>query len=159
MEKHPDNEHLQKQQSYIHNASITTIHSFCLNLIREHFIDIDLDPGFKVAETNEIELLKGDVMKELLEEEYEAAAPEFLDFADQFTVRNSDREIEKMVLTLYEKALGYPWPEQWLRQSIALYSVRDKEEFMSSPNFLTLTAYTDELLKLAIMRKRIIPAL
>ncbi len=152
LEKHPDNEHLQKQQSYIHNASITTIHSFCLNLIREHFIDIDLDPGFKVAETNEIELLKGDVMKELLEEEYEAAAPEFLDFADQFTVRNSDREIEKMVLTLYEKALGYPWPEQWLRQSIALYSVRDKEEFMSSPNFLTLTAYTDELLKLAIMK-------
>ena len=152
LEKHPDNEHLQKQQSYIHNASITTIHSFCLNLIREHFIDIDLDPGFKVAETNEIELLKGDVMKELLEEEYEAAAPEFLDFADQFTVRNSDREIEKMVLTLYEKVLGYPWPEQWLRQSIALYSVRDKEEFMSSPNFLTLTAYTDELLKLAIMK-------
>ena len=152
LEKHPENEHLQKQQSYIHNASITTIHSFCLNLVREHFIDIDLDPGFKVADTNEIELLKGDVMKELLEEEYEAAAPEFLNFADQFTVRNSDREIEKMVLTLYEKAIGYPWPEQWLQQSIALYSVRNKEEFLNSPNFLTLTAYADELLKLALMK-------
>ncbi len=152
LEKHPENEHLQKQQSYIHNASITTIHSFCLNLVREHFIDIDLDPGFKVADSNEIELLKGDVMKELLEEEYEAAAPEFLNFADQFTVRNSDREIEKMVLALYEKAVGYPWPEQWLQQSIALYSVRNKEEFMNSPNFLTLTAYADELLKLALMK-------
>ena len=106
LEKHPENEHLQKQQSYIHNASITTIHSFCLNLVREHFIDIDLDPGFKVADTNEIELLKGDVMKELLEEEYEAAAPEFLNFADQFTVRNSDREIEKLFLEFLRERAG-----------------------------------------------------
>lgn len=152
LEKNPDNEHLQKQQSYIHNASITTIHSFCLNLVREHFIDIDLDPGFKVADTNEIELLKGDVMKELLEEAYEEATPEFLEFANQFTVRNSDREIEKMVLTLYEKAVGFPWPEEWLKQSIALYSVQNKEQLMNSRNFITLTAYADELLKLAVMK-------
>lgn len=152
LEINPGNEHLQKQQSYIHNASITTIHSFCLNLVREHFIDIDLDPGFKVADTNEIELLKGDVMKEMLEEEYEAAALEFHRFVNQFTIRNSDREIEKMVLSLYEKAIGYPWPKQWLEQSIAIYSIRDKEQLMKSRNFITLTGYADELLKLAIMK-------
>lgn len=152
LEKNPNNEHLQKQQSYIHNASITTIHSFCLNLIREHFIDIDLDPGFKVADTNEIELLKGDVMQDLLEEEYEAGTAEFLQFVNRFSVRNSDREIEKMIVTLYEKAIGYPWPKQWLNQSIQLYDITEKKELLRSHNFLILTGYADELLKLAIMK-------
>ena len=152
LEKNPENEHLQKQQSYIHNASINTIHSFCLNLVREHFIDIDFDPGFKVADTNEIELLKGDVIKALLEEEYEVASPEFLQFANQFTVRNSDREIEKMILNLYEKAISYPWPDEWLNQSIQLYEVRNAKQLIQSNNYHVLTDYADELIRLAIMK-------
>jgi ATP-dependent helicase/nuclease subunit A len=108
LELQPQNEHLQKQQSYIHNAHITTIHSFCLNLLREHYLELQLDPGFQVADTNEIELMKGEVLEELLEKEYETAEPEFLAFVNQFMVRNSDKAIEGMILDLYEEAMGYP---------------------------------------------------
>ena len=68
IELNPDNEHLQKQMSYIHNAKITTLHSFCLNLVREHFDIPDIDPGFRVADNGEIELIKSDTIKEVMEE-------------------------------------------------------------------------------------------
>ncbi|MDE7433073.1 MAG: UvrD-helicase domain-containing protein [Lachnospiraceae bacterium] len=90
LEKNPDNLHLQRQQAYIHNAAITTIHSFCLNLIREHFNDVDLDPGVKVAEPGEIELLKSDVIKEVLEEYYASGDKEFYQFVSQFEGKNND---------------------------------------------------------------------
>ena len=62
----PDNEHLMQQATLIHNAQITTIHSFCLSVIRDHFHAIDLDPGFRVGEEGELKLLRHDVLEELL---------------------------------------------------------------------------------------------
>ena len=78
----PDNDHLQKQISYIHNARITTIHSFCLDIVRQYFNEIDLDPSFTVGEEGELTLIREDVMKELLENKYREADNEFLDFVD-----------------------------------------------------------------------------
>lgn len=69
----PDNAHLQKQSKLLHSAQITTIHSFCLNVIRNHFNKIDLDPGFRIADEAELKLLKGDVLEEVLEKWYEKA--------------------------------------------------------------------------------------
>ena len=66
----PDNEHLKQQATLIHNAQITTIHSFCLSVIRDHFHVIDLDPGFRVGEEGELKLLRHDVLEELLEDRY-----------------------------------------------------------------------------------------
>ena len=67
LEEDPSSEHLKRQSALIHTAKITTIHSFCLSVIREYFHTIDLDPGFRIAEEGELKLLKQDVMKELLE--------------------------------------------------------------------------------------------
>ena len=68
LEKNPENEHLQRQTSLIHNAQITTIDSFCLFIIRNNFNEIGIDPGFRVADEGEIKLLESDVMGKLLEE-------------------------------------------------------------------------------------------
>lgn len=68
LEEEPDNEHLQKQATLIHNAQITTIDSFCMYVIRNNFNDIGLDPGFRVADEGELKLLRQDVMQEFLEE-------------------------------------------------------------------------------------------
>ena len=64
----PFNEHLRQQATLIHSASITTIHSFCLSVIRENFHVIDLDPSFRIGEEGELKLLERDVLEELLEE-------------------------------------------------------------------------------------------
>ena len=65
LEENPENEHLKRQATLIHNAQITTIHSFCLSVIRDHFHVIDIDPGFRTAEEGELKLLRHDVLDEL----------------------------------------------------------------------------------------------
>ena len=64
----PENEHLKRQATLIHNAQITTIHSFCLSVIRDHFHAIDIDPGFRIGEEGELKLLRHDVLEDMLEE-------------------------------------------------------------------------------------------
>ena len=63
----PQDAHLERQATLIHSAPITTIHSFCLSVIRDHFHVIGIDPGFRIAEEGELKLLKQDVLEELLE--------------------------------------------------------------------------------------------
>ena len=58
MEERPDDEHLKQQATLIHSARITTIHSFCLSVIREHFHSIDLDPSFRIGEEGELRLMR-----------------------------------------------------------------------------------------------------
>ena len=74
----PDNVHLQRQVSLLHNAQITTIDSFCLFVIRNNFNDIGLDPGFRIADEGELRLLKQDTLTELLEQQYQAKNARFL---------------------------------------------------------------------------------
>ena len=71
MEERPDDEHLKQQATLIHSARITTIHSFCLSVIREHFHSIDLDPSFRIGEEGELRLMRQDVLEELLEKKYQ----------------------------------------------------------------------------------------
>ena len=63
----PFNGHLQKQAALLHKAQITTIDSFCLFVIRNHFHEIGLDPGFRVADEGELKLLQQDTLNELLD--------------------------------------------------------------------------------------------
>ena len=83
LEENPDNVHLQKQSTLIHSAMITTIHSFCLSVIREYFHTIDLDPSFRIGEEGELKLLQKEVLQELLEEQYEKADKKFLSFVER----------------------------------------------------------------------------
>lgn len=65
LEENPDNEHLQKQIILISKANICTIHSFCLDVIKNNFYEIDISPNFRIGEQTEIELLKQEVLEEL----------------------------------------------------------------------------------------------
>lgn len=147
LKKNPDDEHLQKQQVYIHNANITTIHSFCLNLVREHFNDIDLDPGVRVADTGEIELLKSDVVKEVLEEYYSSQNEAFYRFVSQFEGKNSDDYLEEMILNLYHKAMGFPMPQIWLEECVRKYEYADVTEFSDSVFIGLIHQYADGTLR------------
>ena len=61
LEKDPYNQHLQRQLTLVHNAQITTIDSFCIRILRDHFHKIDLEPGFRIADEGELKLLREDV--------------------------------------------------------------------------------------------------
>ena len=98
LEGQPGNPHLQRQETLIHSAQITTIHSFCLSVIREHFPVIDLDPGFRIAEEGELKLLKQDVLEEMLEDCYREGEREFLEFTEKYSAGRSDKKIEDIIL-------------------------------------------------------------
>ncbi len=68
LEQNPGSPALQRQLSLLNKASITTIHSFCLEVIRGNFPSLKLDPGFRIADETEAALLKLEVLKELFED-------------------------------------------------------------------------------------------
>ncbi len=115
-EEEPENEHLQRQLVLVHNAKITTIHSFCLHVLRSHFQTIGIDPAFRVADEGEILLLEQDTVKETVDAAYEDADEEFHRFLELFTTGKSDHAIEETILQIYHFALGQPWPLDWLRE-------------------------------------------
>lgn len=127
----PENEHLQKQSALLHNAKITTIDSFCQSVLRNHFELAGLDPAFRVADENEIRLIREDLLEELLEERFAAGGEEFLFFADAYQGRG-DR-LENSILELYEYASGFPWPEDYLALCVANYEAESPAQLSEAP--------------------------
>ncbi len=128
-----DNLHLQRQATLIHQAQITTIHKFCLSVIRDYFHTIDLDPGFRVAEEGELKLLKKDVVEYVLETAYEKSSPEFIRFVECFASGKDDRKLEDIILQLYELSRSYPNPKKWLDSCGDQYEVSSVEELNQKP--------------------------
>lgn len=124
----PDNVHLQRQVSLLHNAQITTIDSFCLFVIRNNFNDIGLDPGFRIADEGELRLLKQDTLTELLEQQYQEKNKSFLSCVEYFTGGSNDRLLEEYISKLYEFSMSYPWPEDWISQCMRGYKITSVSE-------------------------------
>ncbi len=125
VEADPGNEHLIRQLTLIHNAQITTIDSFCLYLIRNHFDEIDLDPEFRVPDEGEIRLLRQEVLGQLLEDCHASKEESFLNCVEYFAPNGNEKRLEEQILTLYDFAMSYPWPQEWLAVHREDYSVMD----------------------------------
>ncbi|MCM1466790.1 MAG: UvrD-helicase domain-containing protein, partial [Alistipes sp.] len=133
MEEQPLNLNLRRQQTLVNHAQITTIDSFCLNIIRSYFGEIDLDPGFKVADEGELKLLMSDVLDELIEEYYQEGSPAFYDFVECYTPEKTDARLSDYILNLYRAAQSNPWPKEWLLSCKEFYRHETEEEFMKTP--------------------------
>ncbi len=119
-------DHLQRQATLIHHAQITTIDSFCLFILQNNFNDIGLDPGFRVADEGEIRLLKEDIMDKLLEERLLADADgSFASLLDRFVTGNKISNFREVLFSLYERALSYPFPEDWIAQRRKDYAIAE----------------------------------
>lgn len=146
LEENPENEHLQRQASLIHNAQITTIDSFCLFIIRNNFNAIGLDPGFRVADEGEIRLLESDVMNRLLEDSHAEPTERFLRFVECYSTGSSEKKIEEAILRLYHFSVSYPFPEEWLRERMEDYRLEDVHSLADKPWFAGALAYKDTVL-------------
>ncbi len=113
-QQYPGDMHLQRQLSLIHNAQITTIDSFCLQVVTNHFHRIELEPGFRIADEGELTLLREEACDAVLEEFYAAKEPEFTRFEHAYSWPRSDKNIRDMIMQLYRYAQSYPWPDEWL---------------------------------------------
>jgi ATP-dependent helicase/nuclease subunit A len=122
--KDPGSRHLRKQLSLLNKASISTLHSFCMEVIRKHYYLIDVDPGFRIADETEAQLIRDEVMDELLEEEYGRKDNEpFFRLVDSFTSDRSDSALMEIVRDIYDFAMSNPMPRHYLQSMIDMYDV------------------------------------
>ncbi len=117
----PEYLHLQKQEALVHTAHISTIHGFCLEILRNHFSEAEIEPDFRVADEGELHLMQADVLDEILEEAYEEADPDFISLSETVAMGKNDKKLEETVLKLADYALSHPDPNKWLENAAYLY--------------------------------------
>ena len=137
LEADPGNEHIQKQSALLHNAQITTIDSFSLFLIRNHFNEIGLDPDFRVADEGEIKLLQQEVLAQLLEDAYAGnfvpeALEQFHACVEYFCPGGRESVLEQHILNLSRYAGSFPWSAEWLEERKNDYAAGDLDALVRS---------------------------
>lgn len=134
IDKDPASRHLRKQLSLLNKASISTLHSFCLEVIRKYYYLIDVDPGFRIADQTEVQLLRDEVMDELFEEEYAKPGNDaFFTLVDSFTSDRSDRELMDIVQSIYDFAKSNPLPKAYLNTIVSMYEVSNITDIEELP--------------------------
>ena len=146
LREHPESEHIQRQSTLLHNAQITTIDSFCLFIIRNHFHEIGLDPAFRVADENEVGLLAQEVLAELLEECYAEGSQAFLHCVEFFCPGGRERVLEEDILSLSGHAASCPFPEEWLNARRQDYGAKTAQELLGGDAGQYLKRYVDVML-------------
>lgn len=127
-----DNDYLRRQLALLGRASITTLHSFCLEVIRRYYQQIPIDPGFRILNEHEAEMMRQELLEELLEEKYGEVSEDgedgiFVKLADWFSGERTDDAVHALVQRLHDFARSHPWPAQWLRDTAADFSLPDTE--------------------------------
>lgn len=142
LEKNPDSPALHRQLSLLNKASITTIHSFCLEVIRGNFQSLNIDPGFRIADETEATLMKLEILKELFEDQYEgedsetkegeikeSQTREFLELLECYGGNRDDHALQDIVLNIFHFIQSSPWPEKWLAQMLERFNVSQGLDF------------------------------
>lgn len=126
LEKDPADARLQHQMTLLMSDHIMTVHSFCLEVIKNHFHVIGLDPVFRIGDEGELRLLREETAEQVLEEAYSAGAPEFLNFTDSFAPGKSDGNLADIILKFFAFSNAHPDPKGWRASCAAAYSGKDR---------------------------------
>ena len=122
-------QNLQKQIVLLNKASICTIDSFCLDVIRNNFFETDISPNFRIADASETELLKMEVLDELFEEKYEGKNEDFQTLIKTYTSYRDDTPLKDLILKIFSFISSSPYPRQWLTNAIEKFNLQDDMEF------------------------------
>lgn len=113
----PENRHLQQQLQRLYMTNISTVHSFCGDILRQFAYRVDLSADFRVADENECRQLQDNAMQLVLEEAYQSASenPQFRAFIDTQGIGRNDRKVPQILLQVYQSARCHLDPEKWLK--------------------------------------------
>ena len=145
LEENPENVHLQRQIILLNKASICTIHSFCLDVIHNHFYEIDLPSNFKIADTAEIDLLKQEVLDDLFEQKYTENDKDFIELLENYTNYRGDEALQELVLKIYKFIQSSPFPIKWLQEKLELLKIEDKDISQTIWGKLIIQAVEDDI--------------
>ena len=143
LEDNPDDDNLQRQITLLNKASICTIDSFCLEVVRNNFYELDnISPNFRIADTAEIELLKQEVIEDIFEAKYEEENEDFTKLINTYTSYRDDTPLKELILKIYSYIQSNPFPEKWLHEKIEMFNLKGELE----KDFAN-TLWGEELLK------------
>ncbi len=118
LQETPDDRHLRRQTALLLQARIGTIHSFCASVLRENAHLCGVKPDFRQLEGGEEQILRREVLREVLQERYEQLTEAFSALADTLGAGRDDTKLEQVVLRTYEQVQSHPDPEAWLQAQI-----------------------------------------
>ncbi|PZN12306.1 MAG: helicase, partial [Bacillota bacterium] len=130
----PEDRRLRRQLALLGRASISTLHSFCLRVVRQYFFRLGLDPAMRVLSEHEAHLLEQEVLEELFERRYAEADGTFLALVECYGGR-ADERLRDLVLHLHRLAYSQPWPESWLERLAARFGGARGRPVEESPWF------------------------
>ena len=132
LEVNPNSKILQRQLTLLTRANITTMHSFCLDIIKNYYHTIDLDPTFRISDETENTLLKLDVINDMFEDYYDNDDLEFRRLIEAYSSSRDDQRLKDIILDLYRFSMSGPWPEKWLYDSAEAFNINNIEELDNS---------------------------
>jgi ATP-dependent helicase/nuclease subunit A len=133
LDKNPENSDIRRQLNLLGKSAITTIHSFCRDVIKSHIQDIDLDPSFRVADETECVLMRLEAMTEMFEDLYEEKQQDFMELLESYGSSRNDQAIQDMVMDLYFFIQSDPWPDRWLDKMACAMDIPEGVDFSSTP--------------------------
>ena len=112
LEENPENENLQRQITLLNMASICTIDSFCLEVVKNNFFELNnVSPNFRIADTPEIELLKQEILDDIFEKKYEEDDSDFTKLVNTYTSYRDDTPLKDLVLKIHGYIGSSPFPK------------------------------------------------
>ncbi|MCX7657893.1 MAG: helicase-exonuclease AddAB subunit AddA [Oscillospiraceae bacterium] len=126
IEEQPENLWLAKQQAMLQNAKISTIHSFCFDLIKENFQLLGISPNIRIIDETEEEILRTQAIENTFEFFYKEKENDIKDLKNFFCTKG-DRQLEKILLSLYRFAVSMPFSNDWLEEKTNNFSLSEKE--------------------------------
>ena len=129
IEKNPNDVNLRKQIGLVSQSHISTIHSFCLDVIRNNFYETNLSANFRVADTNEIEIIKQEVMEDVFESKYEEGDESFIRLLNLYTTYKDDSPLKDLIFSLHNFLSGMPEPKKWIENEVNEYNTSKKDFF------------------------------
>ena len=134
IEESPNNEKLSRQITLLSKASICTIDSFCLDVVKNNFYELGISPNFRIADTTELELLKQETIEELFEEKYEINSDKFIKLLETYSTYLSDDNLKELVLRIYNFIQSNPFPNDWLEEKVKEFDISEKIDLDFSNN-------------------------
>ena len=128
IDENPNDEYLQKQILLLNRAHISTIHSFCLDVIRNNFFELGISANFRIADTAEVQIMKQEVIEDIFEEKYESQDENFLNLLELYTSYKSDDPLKDIILRIFEFSRCVPFPKEWLDEKVENFNI-DEEDF------------------------------
>lgn len=149
LEKNPEDENLQKQIGLINHAHISTIHSFCLDVIKNNFFETELSANVRIGDTNETEIMKDEAIEKIFQDKYEQKDEKFINLLNLYTKYGDDSNLKNIVLNLYKFISSVPNPDKWIEDAVESFNTQHKK-FEDSQMAETIVEETKKIIEQGI---------